>query len=268
MYLSKAHTSPNYDRRAGAINTLVFHYTGMGDGALALRRLCQRQSKVSAHYLIEEDGTVYALVDEKYRAWHAGRSFWRGLHDLNSHSIGIELVNPGHDLGYRPFPKKQIGSLISLSKSILARYAITPFHVVGHGDIAPWRKSDPGELFNWSLLAENGIGLWPRPKAGRPTSSILSPQDAGRLLTRIGYVPIKAMGAPQNTKSQNTRAGDTKPQNTKSQNTRAGEPGDGPQLRDCLVAFQRRFCPDHISGTIDAQTCARLIQIGARYAPW
>ena len=162
------HPSPNREpRRAGIIDMLVIHYTGMQDGAAALARLCDEQAKVSAHYLIEEDGRVFALVPEDMRAWHAGLAAWRGESDINSRSIGIELVNPGHEFGYRAFPAAQIEALADLAKGILDRHLIPPRNVVGHSDIAPTRKQDPGELFPWQDLAErHGIGLWP---CGEPT---------------------------------------------------------------------------------------------------
>jgi N-acetylmuramoyl-L-alanine amidase len=163
-----SHPSPNFGpRAAGPIDMLVIHYTGMMDGATALARLCDPAAEVSAHYLIEEDGTVFALVPEEARAWHAGRGSWRGETDVNSRSIGIELVNPGHEFGYRAFPEAQIKALIALAGGVLARHPIPARNVVGHSDIAPTRKQDPGEMFPWKELAEEyGIGLWP---CGEPT---------------------------------------------------------------------------------------------------
>lgn len=154
--------SPNYnDRPAHApIDMLVLHYTGMESCEVALDRLCDADAAVSAHYLIDEDGQVTRLVDEDKRAWHAGVAWWRGALDVNGRSIGIELVNPGHEFGYRAFPEAQMQTLIALSKSILGRHPIPPRNVVGHADIAPRRKQDPGELFDWKRLAEAGVGLW------------------------------------------------------------------------------------------------------------
>jgi N-acetylmuramoyl-L-alanine amidase len=164
------------------IDMLVLHYTGMRDGRAALERMCDPQAKVSAHYMIEEDGTVYALVEEDRRAWHAGAGSWRGHDDINSRSIGIELVNPGHEFGYRPFPAAQMEALAPLAQSILARHPIPPRNVVGHADVAPVRKEDPGELFDWAWLAARGIGLWPAD------SAVASPSgDAGAILTHYGY---------------------------------------------------------------------------------
>ncbi len=155
--------SPNHDARPGAVDMLILHYTGMPTGDAALERMCDPDAKVSAHYMIDEDGTVYHLVPEERRAWHAGVSFWAGEKNINGRSIGIELVNPGHEWGYRRFPAAQIEALIELGHGILARHSIPPRRVLGHSDVAPDRKIDPGELFPWEMLAQNGIGLWPAP---------------------------------------------------------------------------------------------------------
>ena len=146
-----------------AIDMLVLHYTGMRSAAEALRRLTSPEAAVSAHYLIDEDGAVWRLVPEERRAWHAGVSYWRGRRDINSASIGIELVNPGHEFGYRAFPEAQVAALEVLCRDVLSRYQIPPRHVLGHSDVAPARKDDPGELFPWRRLARAGIGLWPEP---------------------------------------------------------------------------------------------------------
>ncbi|WP_262690979.1 N-acetylmuramoyl-L-alanine amidase [Kordiimonas aestuarii] len=158
------HPSPNWNERpAGAvIDTVVLHYTGMATGQVALERLCDKVAQVSAHYLIEEDGRVFALVPEEKRAWHAGVSRWRGVDNLNHTSIGIELVNPGHDFGYRAFPEAQVTSLLSLLEGINTRHHINRHGYVGHSDIAPDRKQDPGDLFPWQRLARHGFGLWPQ----------------------------------------------------------------------------------------------------------
>ncbi|MBF0247860.1 MAG: N-acetylmuramoyl-L-alanine amidase [Alphaproteobacteria bacterium] len=139
---------------------LVVHYTGMTSGAEALDRLCDPEAKVSAHYLIELDGGVFRLVDEDKRAWHAGVAWWRGELDVNGRSVGIELVNPGHEFGYRAFPHAQMVALEGLAASILKRHPIPPRNVVGHSDVAPRRKQDPGERFDWKRLARAGVGLW------------------------------------------------------------------------------------------------------------
>jgi N-acetylmuramoyl-L-alanine amidase len=167
--------SPNHDSRGGvATNMLVLHYTGMAS-AEALARLCDPAAKVSSHYTIDEDGAVYAHVPESERAWHAGISFWAGRRDINSCSIGIELVNPGHEFGYRPFPAGQIAALKKLCRDILSRHAIPAERVLGHSDVAPARKADPGELFPWAELARDGIGLWPAPAAAGSGADALLP---------------------------------------------------------------------------------------------
>ena len=155
--------SPNFDDRLSetSVDMLVIHYTGMKSSKVALNRLCDPQAKVSAHYFLDEDGTRIHLVDEEKRAWHAGDSSWRGLRDVNERSIGIELVNPGHENGYRDFPKAQMTALIELILDILSRHSIPARNVVGHSDVAPIRKMDPGERFDWAGLAVEGIGLWP-----------------------------------------------------------------------------------------------------------
>lgn len=161
-------SSPNCEARpaATAIDTLILHYTGMETGAAALDRLCDPAAKVSAHYLIDENGGVRALVAEEMRAWHAGVSAWRGATDINDRSIGIELVNPGHEFGYLDFPARQIDALCDLCRDVAARHPIPARNVLGHSDVAPQRKQDPGERFPWKVLARQGIGLWPEP--GKP----------------------------------------------------------------------------------------------------
>lgn len=174
--------SPNFDGRGddAEIDMLVIHYTGMPSGEAALDRLTDIEWEVSAHYLIEEDGRIFQLVAEQERAWHAGVSYWRGHRNINARSIGIELVNPGHDFGYRPFPEVQMQSLERLATDILNRYSIPPRNVVGHSDVAPTRKNDPGELFDWRSLAAKGIGLWPE-RAER------GPRNVMDALSAVGY---------------------------------------------------------------------------------
>jgi len=213
--------SPNHGPRPKGvpIDMLVLHYTGMRDGRAALERLCDPEARVSAHYMIEEDGAVYALVDEARRAWHAGLGSWRGREDINSRSIGIELVNPGHEFGYRPFPATQMEALARLAAGILVRHPIPPRNLVGHADVAPGRKQDPGELFDWAWLAARGVGLWPS------TLAPAAPADAeiAAMIARWGY---------------------------------AVEPGDRPAA--ALIAFQRHFRPQRFDGVADAETMARL----------
>ncbi|HUT50350.1 MAG TPA: N-acetylmuramoyl-L-alanine amidase [Alphaproteobacteria bacterium] len=175
--------SPNHNARPpdAPIDILLMHYTGMETAEIALARLCDPAAQVSAHYTIDEDGSVYWHVPEDRRAWHAGKSFWAGETDVNGRSIGIELVNPGHEFGYRAFPEAQMAALIPLAQDIIARHAIPAARVLGHSDVAPDRRQDPGELFDWARLAEAGIGLWPTATAERSTA------DARSMLARIGY---------------------------------------------------------------------------------
>ena len=219
--------SPNFDDRpdGAPIDTLVLHYTGMETADAALDRLCDQTAKVSAHYVIDEDGTVCRLVAEQARAWHAGKSFWRGVSGLNACSIGIELVNPGHEFGYRPFPDVQMAALISLGHDILSRHPISPRNVVGHSDIAPARKEDPGELFDWKQLAAAGIGLWPGDVPALALA--LGADDAATALATIGY--------------------------------------DTEDLSAAIRAFQRRFRPGTIDGGLDAETCSKIAQVQALF---
>nr|WP_084689358.1 N-acetylmuramoyl-L-alanine amidase [Sphingomonas changbaiensis] len=200
---------------------IVLHYTGMQDAASAIQRLCDPEAKVSAHYVVTEDGQVLRLVDEANRAWHAGRSHWRGITDVNSASVGIEIVNPGHEFGYRPFPEEQIDALIPLVHGIKERYGVTRGNVVGHSDVAPARKQDPGELFPWYRLAKLRLAL------PRPTKNLMDPgwTDAGFLLAleRFGYDVTDDLAA--------------------------------------TVAFQRRFRPELVDGTIDAECRAILLAL-------
>ena len=190
--------SPNWNERQLPISMVVLHYTGMETAEAALDRLCSEEAQVSAHYLIEEDGTVHRLVREDRRAWHAGKSFWRGVTDVNSASIGIELVNPGHEFGYRPFPDAQMEALLPLLADMVQRHDIPRANVVGHSDVAPQRKEDPGELFDWELLAAHRLAL--------RTPRVLSPSpfenDGAFLLAleRWGYGisdPVAAVRAFQ-----------------------------------------------------------------------
>jgi N-acetylmuramoyl-L-alanine amidase len=215
--------SPNHDPRAeGPIDILVMHYTGMRTAEEALQRLCDPEAKVSSHYTVDRDGTIYQHVSEERRARHAGVSYWAGVRDVNSRSIGIEIVNPGHEFGYIPFAEPQIESVIALSQGILSRHAISASRVVGHSDVAPNRKQDPGELFPWAQLAENGIGLWPRTV---PAQSAWDSNAFAGDLRRYGY------GVP---------------------------PDVDWLLADVIAAFQRHFRPSCISGIPDAE-CAAIL---------
>lgn len=190
----RAIASPNFDARpeGAPIDTLVLHYTGMPSMEAALDRLMDPTAKVSSHYLVAEDGVVYHLVPEEQRAWHAGVSYWRGRERINDVSIGIEIVNPGHEFGYRDFPELQMQSVAELCLGVLKRHPILPWNIVAHSDVAPGRKEDPGERFDWKFLAGEGIGLWeePDPEPGNSIWEGMSGPAVMRMqseLARLGY---------------------------------------------------------------------------------
>jgi len=227
-------SSPNQEPRPErcTIDTLVLHYTGMKTADEALRRLCDPATKVSAHYLIDEVGHVTALVPEARRAWHAGEACWKGKRDLNDRSIGVELVNPGHEFGYRPFPEAQMAACEALLQGILARHPILPERVLGHSDVAPERKTDPGELFDWQRLARAGIGRWPdRQRLGSYAAGKVPPiEEVQALLGRYGYaVPLTGVADAATKK--------------------------------VIKAFQRHFRPSRIDGEADGDTVARLLSL-------
>ena len=240
--------SPNFNERKAPPDMVVLHYTGMVSVQAALERMCDPQAQVSAHYCVDEDGNIYRLVPEERRAWHAGVSFWKGATGLNDVSIGIEIVNPGHEFGYRDFPDEQIRSVISLLDSVRDRWDIPDHRIVGHSDIAPARKTDPGERFPWRVLAEHGHGLWP-----------------GSFVDRIEPEREAAMGPPLG-------IGDTGPGVFALQGAlgRVGYdilPG-GPydvETATIVTAFQRHWV-SHLIGTdtqgrADAQTRIRLMAL-------
>lgn len=170
-----SHPSPNHgDRRGQRVELIVLHYTGMADGASARARLCDPEAEVSAHWLVHEDGRAEALVPEDRRAWHAGAGSWQGRDDVNSRSIGIEIVNPGD----RPFPMAQMDAVVTLVGQIARRHGLGPAAVIGHSDMAPGRKQDPGPRFDWSRLAREGLALGAQPGDDRPLADSLD---------RIGY---------------------------------------------------------------------------------
>lgn len=218
--------SPNFnERRAGApVDILLLHYTGMPTAEGALKRLCDPEAKVSAHYTIDEDGTVFRHVAEEKRAWHAGASYWAGERDINARSIGIELVNPGHEFGYRDFPEAQIAALIALSQAIVRRHPIPPKRVLGHSDVAPRRKTDPGEKLPWARLAAAGIGVWPKRPRLDISRSVQVP-EVQRGLAAIGY-ECPATGVLDE------------------------------DTRFAVSAFQRHFRPAIVSGIPDGETLA------------
>ncbi len=213
--------SPNWDERALPVTMVVLHYTEMEREA-ALQRLIDPEAKVSAHYFIAEDGEVVRLVDESKRAWHAGASYWRGHKDVNSASVGIELDNPGHANGYREFTEAQIEALVPLLHDIVRRHDIPRANVVGHSDVAPARKIDPGELFPWARLAEYGLCL-PRPEKLELGDPFPNDGSFYLALERFGY------------------------------DVSAG--------KKAVEAFQRRWRPERIDGEIDGEVRAILFQL-------
>lgn len=232
---SRVVPSPNHDERMGvaAPDILLLHYTGMPTMQAALDRLCAREAKVSCHYLVDEDGTVMQLVAEADRAWHAGASFWERGNDINSRSIGIEIVNPGHEFGYRDFPPAQMDAVIALSHDIVARRSVRTDRVLGHSDVAPTRKQDPGELFPWKALAEAAVGLWvpPAPVVAGP---VLAAGEAGDAVLALQH-QLAAYGyglTPSATYDSATVA--------------------------VVTAFQRHFRPVLVDGRADASTILTL----------
>lgn len=233
--VSELRPSHNFDARAARapLDMLILHYTGMGTGGQALRWLLAPESKVSSHYLVHEDGRIVQLVREGDRAWHAGAGSWRGRGDVNSHSIGIEIVNSGHDGGLPGFPSEQIDAVIALCRDILARRQLRPEFVLAHSDTAPARKQDPGEKFPWERLASAGIGHWVPPVPIR-SGRYFGPGDVGEpvaayqgLLSAYGYEVT----------------------------------GDGrfdEATRLATLAFQRHFRPERIDGVADASTVETL----------
>jgi N-acetylmuramoyl-L-alanine amidase len=227
--------SPNFDARTRPPDMIVLHYTGMRTGEAALARLRDPEAKVSAHYVVEEDGRVFAMVPEERRAWHAGKSFWRGERDINGCSIGVEIVNPGHEFGYQPFPDVQIETVIGLIADIRTRWTITDARLVGHSDVAPGRKEDPGELFPWKRLAEAGHGLWVEPAAAPGAPLAEGDEGSGVFALQAGLTRLGYDSAPNGAYDTATAA--------------------------IVRAFQRHWRPDRVDGAADGETRARLIAL-------
>lgn len=229
--------SPNFNARpvGAVIDTIILHYTGMKTAETALRRMCDPASEVSAHFMIEENGTCHRLVEPEQRAWHAGVSHWRGRDNMNHTSIGIELVNPGHEFGYKPFPDAQIDSLLELLHR-LESFSVPRANYIGHSDVAPSRKTDPGELFPWKILADHGYGVV-ASTMGQNTKAILSSGDTGlevrqlkKHLRMIGY--------------------DLSPDDIFCDDTRFA-----------VAAFQRHWRQSMVTGTFDTGTQEIVMEI-------
>ena len=237
--------SPNFGPRKPVkgrvgVRHIVMHYTGMKTCQNALDRLCDQKAEVSAHYVVDEDASIYRLVPEKMRAWHAGVSFWHGQRDINSTSVGIEIVNPGHEYGYRAFPDAQIEAVIVLAGDIMDRYQIAPCDILGHSDIAPGRKTDPGELFPWERLSLEGIGVWPEETVIVPGHVDLN--GALRRLSDIGYaVPM-----------------------TSELGSDILNPDSA--VTDVVKAFQGHYHQSRADGILDAETAAAIAAVAVRFA--
>ncbi len=226
--------SPNFEPRPRgvAIDMLIIHYTGMENAVSALAHMRDPKARVSAHFVIDEDGTIYRMVAENKRAWHAGTASWGGETNINDRSIGIELVNPGTEFGYRHFPEPQMLTLERLAGDLLERHAIPARNVLGHSDVAPARKQDPGELFDWARLAAAGIGLWPATHQPKKTDNSPDILEAQKLLKSFGY-DISANGE----EDEHTRL--------------------------VITAFQSHFHPSGVRGKMDAGTFAVLRAVAA-----
>ena len=227
--------SPNHGPRRGlgSVNCLILHYTGMATGQAALDLLTDPASELSAHYLIWEDGRINQLVAEDRRAWHAGKGSWKGETDLNSASIGIEIVNAGHDAGLPPFPDGQIEATIALARDIGSRWTIPLEQVLAHSDVAPLRKRDPGEAFPWDALWRSGVGHWvpPAPPTGAPL--FLAQEEGPPVRALQAMLALYGYGAEiSGVYDRLTRA--------------------------VVTAFQRHFRPERIDGEADESTVATL----------
>ncbi len=228
--------SPNFNERKGLPDMVVLHYTGMRTAKDALDRLCDPTAEVSAHYCVDEDGSVYRLVPEERRAWHAGVSSWKGESDINGVSIGVEIVNPGHEFGYRDFPGAQIDAVIGLLDAVRGRWDIPDHRILGHSDVAPARKEDPGEKFPWALLADHRHGLWVTPDV--PPGNVMGP-PLGLGDTGLGVFSLQgALG----------KFGyDILP----------GGPYDD-ETAAIVTAFQRHWLPEQIGTDLQGRADARL----------
>jgi N-acetylmuramoyl-L-alanine amidase len=230
--------APNYEPRpAGlSVNMLILHYTGVDSAEAALDWLTRQESEVSCHYLVDEEGRIAQLVAESERAWHAGQSVWAGETDINSCSIGIEIHNPGHDFGYPDFPKAEMRAVEALCLDILSRHAIPPHRVLAHSDVAPGRKRDPGEKFDWERLARAGIGLWvpPAPLEGDVG---LGPGDEGENVATLQRALLEFGYGVEATSTYGTG------------------------LEKVVEAFQRHFRPARIDGRADKATIETLARL-------
>lgn len=245
--------SPNFNERPCAIDAIIIHYTDMVSAEAALAWLTNPTSQVSAHYLIDEGGQIYQMVNQEHRAWHAGESYWQGRTNLNDCSIGIELANPGHSHGYTPFPEAQIDALIELCLEIQERWNIPGNRILGHSDIAPQRKQDPGHLFPWEKLAAAGLGIWPAPRQESGWGELID------MLLQFAYESgplVHALFAFQHHFQPHKMQREKKFMQMLSQ---IGYDTTSPE--HALLAFQRHFQPHKVDGVADQETYALLQRI-------
>ena len=232
---AEVRVSPNFGPRREAARPcmIVLHYTGMASGPAAEERLCDPASEVSSHYLVHEDGRIVQMVRESDRAWHAGKSSWRGVSDINSCSIGIEIVNPGHELGYARFPKRQVEAVVALCQGIVERHGVKPELVLAHSDVAPGRKVDPGEKFPWKRLFDAGIGHLVPAAPIRP-GPYLAEGDSGAQVEKLqSMLALYGYGVEITGRY------------------------DG-QTRSAVEAFQRHFRRRRVDGIADGSTLRTL----------
>ena len=235
--------SVNFDERLHPVDMLVLHYTGMATSRAALERMQDRESKVSSHYLIDEQGEIFQLVQEDKRAWHSGVSSWQGDRDLNSRSIGIEIANGGWNIPLPdgappPYKRSQIDAVIELCKSILSRFVIPQSRIVGHSDIAPDRKEDPGEHFPWEELAASGIGLWPKLDKREQSVDMERGDASSEFVIREAQSNLATLGYAIGICGEQNK-----------------------ETRHVLTAFQRRFLPNSVNGELDSVTRERIREV-------
>ena len=231
-----SYKSPNYDERHGSVDMLVIHATNMAKEP-SLARLCDPASKVSCHYVVTQNGEIYSLVDDQKRAWHAGQSAWRGREQINNYSIGIEIVNPNHLLPENKFTNEQMEAVIELCLDLITKYKIQPYNIVAHSDIAPSRKDDPGQYFDWKLMAERGVGIWLSRSSSNSEAATLHQGDSGeevrevkRKLYEFGYKITQDDKFDQ-------------------------------EMADIVVAFKRRFYQHDLAPSLDQNTLGILQQL-------
>ena len=225
--------SPNFNpnkRVLKQIKFIIFHYTGMNKESGAINRLTRIQSEVSCHYLIKNSGKIIKIIPDLYIAWHAGKSSWKNYKSLNQNSIGVEITNPGHEFGYRKFSKKQIYSLLKLSKILIKKYKVSPKNILGHSDIAPDRKKDPGEKFPWEYLSKNKIGQWHTLKKQELTKN--RKLKANKIEKNFFFNNLIKIGYSKKNQKDTS---------------------NGKFLRDVTKAFQRRFRQELVNGKIDRE---------------